>query len=149
MSPSFNVWFLFLVRLITILKCRWASLMVISMLVFWELPTKCFFPICLPPAKQRAADRTLPQQYPAGSCLGHNVHGVRQDYWTPVSLSCDKFSKPRSNSRLPMCWAEQVFLPIQRGKRNPLDDHPSGGACILTTSTNLTEQNCIVSHCVL
>lgn len=88
--------------------------------------------MCLPPAKQRAADRTLPQQYPAGSRLGHNVHGVRQDYCTLVSLSCEKWSKA-----------------IKRGNINSSGPHPDGGgeACILTTSTTHPEQNCSVLSC--
>lgn len=74
----------------------------------WQLRSKCFFfAICLPPAEQRAADRTRPQ-YPAGSHLGH-AHGVRRDHWTLVLLS-----RARRNSCLATGWPRKVFLPTQR-----------------------------------
>lgn len=110
-----SVWFCFLCDWL-IIKFRWASLMVISMLINGSCVLSVFFTICLPPAKQRAADRTLPQQYPPWSRLGINVPGVRQDYWTLVSLSCEKLSKSRRNSRL-LCSVPSNYESI-----SPLDD---------------------------
>lgn len=132
MSPSFNVWFCLLCNgLPLVLKLIWASLMAFSMLVIGSCKLSVFFPMCLPTAKQRAADRTLPQQYPAGSRLGHNIHGVRQDYCSLVSLSCEKLSKA-----------------VKRGKINSSGPHPGGvGGLLSSQLANLSEQNCSVSLC--
>lgn len=107
LSPSFNVSFCFLCNWLPVfLRVRWSSLMVFFKLVRRScVPSVFLFPICLPPAKQRAADWALPQQYPAGSRLGHNFHGVRQNYQTLVSVSPKDLSKavPKGKSKLLRC----------------------------------------------